>query len=272
MGLKDQRCFWSNRFSDSDCLASLRAFASELSAESLVALAADYSGILNHIFATFSVSCHVVKLRRIRLLRPVPIVGNETNRTAHVAALKSCSELLLPEVLPAGGTGTTGCHYASSFFHYSFVACGLVPGGGGCLPSLLPHQRKNPTRLNMSPASLPPPLLGRGHTSGKRDSLASSSPLVQLPASPARGQSNQRLLLLIRRQQIPQESTRPNCRAGRTFDTLNLLPLNVPDSNQTRLLYCCPEFISTDSELLVADRAHSVYRRAAGRLQVLLNL
>ena len=135
MGLKDQRCFRSNRFSDSDCLASLRAFASELSTESLVALAADDSGILYNIFATFSVSCHVVKLRAIRLLAPVPVIGNETNRTAHVAAFKSCGEFLFPEVLPASGTGTTGCHYASSFFHSSVVACGLVPGGGGyCLP------------------------------------------------------------------------------------------------------------------------------------------
>ena len=161
---------------------------------------------------------------------------------------------------------------ASSFFHYSFVACGLVPGGGGYIPSLLPHQRKNPTRLNMSPASLPPPLLGRGHTSGKRDSLASSSPLVQPPPLHTRGQPNQRLLLLVGRQQIPEESARPDCRACRTFDALNLLPLNVPDSNQTRLLHRRPEFISTNSELLVADRARTVYRRAAGRLQILLNL
>ena len=50
--------------------------------------------------------------------------------------------------------------------------------------SLLPHQRKNPTRLNMSPASLPPPLLGRGHTSGKRDSLASSSPVCNYQCHP----------------------------------------------------------------------------------------
>lgn len=198
LGLKDQRCFRSNRFSNSNRLASLRAFTSKLSAESLVALAADDAGILHNVFATFSVSCHVVKLGTIRLLRPVPIIGNETNRTAHVAAFKSCGEFLLPEVLPAGGTGTTGCYYASSFFRYSFVACGLVPGGGGYLLSLLPHQRKNPTRLNMSPASLPPPLLGRGHTSGKRDSLASSSPPVQPPPLHTRGQSNQRLLLIGR--------------------------------------------------------------------------
>lgn len=161
---------------------------------------------------------------------------------------------------------------ASSFFHSSVVACGLVPGGGGCLPSALPHQRKNPTRLNMSPASLPPPLLGRGHTSGKRDSLASSSPLVQAPTSPTRGQPHQRLLLLIRRQQIPQESTRPDCRAGRTFDTLNLLPLDVPDSKQARLLYRRPEFVSANSELLVADWARPVYRCSSDWLQVLLNL
>ena len=161
---------------------------------------------------------------------------------------------------------------ASSFFHYSFVACGLVPGGGGYLLSLLPHQRKNPTRLNMSPASLPPPLLGRGHTSGKRDSLASSSPPVQPPPLHTRGQSNQRLLLLIRRQQIPQESTRPNRRASRALDALNLLPLDVPDSNQAWLLHRRPEFISTDSELLMADGARTVYRRSACRLQVLLNL
>ena len=157
MGLKDQRCFWSNRFSDSNRLASLRAFASKLSAESLVALAADYSRILHNIFATFSVSCHVVKLGAIRLLAPMPVIGNETNRTAHVAAFKSCGEFLLSEVLPASGAGAASRHYASSFFHYSFVACGLVPGGGGYMLSLLPHQRKNPTRLNMSPASLPPP-------------------------------------------------------------------------------------------------------------------
>ena len=157
MGSKNHRCFRSNRFSDSNRLASLRAFASEPSAESLVALAADDASILHNIFATFSVSCHVVKLRRVRLLTPMPVIGNETNRTAHVATLKSCGELLLPEVLPASGTGTTGRHYASSFFHYSFVACGLVSGGRGYMLSLLPHQRKNPTRLNMSPASLPPP-------------------------------------------------------------------------------------------------------------------
>ena len=136
MGLKDQRCFRSNRFSDSDCLASLRAFASELSTESLVALAADDSGILYNIFATFSVSCHVVKLRAIRLLRPVPIIGNETNRTAHVAAFKSCGEFLFPEVLPASGAGAASRHYASSFFHYSFVAwCWYLVGEALCFPS-----------------------------------------------------------------------------------------------------------------------------------------
>ena len=156
MGSKNHRCFRSNRFSDSNRLASLRAFASELSAESLVALAADDASILHNIFATFSVSCHVVKLGTIRLLTPMPVIGNETNRTAHVAAFKSCGEFLLSEVLPASGAGAASRHYASSFFHYSFVACGLVSGGGGCLPSLLPHQRKNPTRLHVS-ASLPPP-------------------------------------------------------------------------------------------------------------------
>lgn len=271
MGLKDQRCFRSNRFSNSNRLASLRAFASKLSAESLVALAADNTNILCHILASFSVSCHMVKLRRVRLFAPVPIVSNETNRTAHVAALKSCGEFLLAEGLPASGASSASRH---CFLLLPLFICAvvLVPGGGGYMPSVLPHQRKNPTRLNMSPASLPPPLLGRGHTSGKRDSLASSSPLVQLPASPARGQSNQRLLLLIRRQQIPQESTRPNRRTGRALDTLHLLPLNVPNSNQAGLLHRRTEFISTNSELLVADRAHAVYRCAAGRLQILLNL
>ena len=52
------------------------------------------------------------------------------------------------------------------------------------MPSGLPHQRKNPTRLNMSPASSPPPLPSRGHTSGKRDSLASSSPLCNYQCHP----------------------------------------------------------------------------------------
>ena len=253
MGLKDQCCFRPDRFSDSDCLASLRAFASKLSAESLVALAADDASILHNIFATFSVSCHVVKFGTIRLLRPVPIIGNETNRTAHVAAFKGGGEFLLSEVLPASGAGAASRHTLppSSTIHL----CGLVPGGGGYLLSLLPHQRKNPTRLNMSPASLPPPLLGRGHTSGKRDSLASSSPLVQPPPLHTRGQPHQRLLLLIRRQQIPQESARPNRRASRTLDTLNLLPLNVPDSNQTRLLHRRPEFISTLTDLLTTNGA-----------------
>jgi lipoprotein len=88
----------------------LRAFASKLSAEFLVALAADDASILYNIFATFSVSCHVVKLRTIRLLAPVPIIGNETIRTAHVATLKSCGEFLFPEVLPASSAGATGRH------------------------------------------------------------------------------------------------------------------------------------------------------------------
>ena len=63
MGLKDQCCFRSKRFSDSYCLESLGAFASELSAEFLVALAADDANVFRYIFAAFSVGCHEVKFR-----------------------------------------------------------------------------------------------------------------------------------------------------------------------------------------------------------------
>nr|DAS45924.1 MAG TPA: hypothetical protein [Caudoviricetes sp.] len=143
LGLKDQCCFRSNRFSDSDGLASLGAFASELSAESLVALAADNTNILCHILASFSVSCNVVELRRVRLFAPVPIVSNETNRTAHVAAFKSCGEFLLAEGLPASGASSASRH---CFLLLPLFICVLVPGGGGYMPSVLPHQRKNPTR------------------------------------------------------------------------------------------------------------------------------
>ena len=126
MGLKDQRCFRSNRLSDSNRLASLRAFASKLSAESLVALAADDANVFRYIFATFSVSCHVVKLRAIRLLTPMPVVGNETNRTAHVAALESCGEFLLPEGLPASGAGAAGRH--GFLLLLPLFICGLRAG------------------------------------------------------------------------------------------------------------------------------------------------
>ena len=125
--LKDQCCSWSKRFCDSDCLESLSAFASELSAEPLVASSADDSRVFCYVFAAFSVGCYVVKFRRVRLLRSVPVVGDGADWTAHVAAFECCGEFLSSEVLPAGGAGAAGCHCFTP--PYSTVCLWV---GGGC--------------------------------------------------------------------------------------------------------------------------------------------